>query len=283
MPDRLMYKIGSCDWCHNWEGTCIVQPDSTLACPKCNRDLELRAQVDSEPEIQMTELPDMINPNAVLIAAADVMDAIQNGNDVFNSPTPELQKVREAIDSDESIQNKNYAYTKVVTEYFTKLKTVIYDKQIAVRKLSGEITNLNKDQIDIQSHLNKLANTLTADEREELHLKDVSYAPSKPKIFPKAPKPKKIKAAMEDLIREAARASIALGSTIKPETIKSFVVSRNMTPEDAANFLISLKKIALEKEEHKKIDAQEAAELKAASKKEGENGKTELEIQGNNE
>ena len=248
-----------CNWCKNWQGTCFLEPDGSYSCPKCHKDLALRREVDANPENFGLEAEiQTINPDLVMKVGEDVLNAINTDTDIFNSPTVELENVRQSIESNDSIQNKAFEYAKYVKEHFTKLKQVIHVKNLEVKRLTGEINNLNRDHIDIQSHLNRLANQLTNEEREQLQLKDVSYSPTKVKnIVPKPPKPKKVKYTQTEIQNAAKRASDALGTNVKTFTIETFCVQRNCSPDTVADWMISTVKIGKQKAEHERIDAEE--------------------------
>jgi hypothetical protein len=188
-----------------------------------------------EPSIsnKMLLCPDCWNKEAqipindVLVEAKKVDDSINLRTDLFNAATKSIMDIKQAIDEDETIENKNYKLAEILRDRFSHFKNVVFEAQ-------QTIVDASNNQKAIQVYLNNLANQLRADEREKLKLHDINYKPAtvKPaRVTTLKPKVKKLDKV--ELRKVAGEFNI-------PEFfLQQVVVQANMTPREAAEKIMN--------------------------------------------
>jgi len=156
---------------------------------------------------------------------------IQVTSDVFNAKTVAIIELKEAIDNDDSIENKQYELAKRLKDRFTHLKEVIFER-------TQENLNDSSEQRSIQSYLNNLANNLREKERDELRLKDLTYKPLAPSKPAKPRKPKAPKFNKADVKLYAAQIGV------DEFTLQMICVSKGLQPKEAAEELKKMVAVA---------------------------------------
>jgi hypothetical protein len=161
--------------------------------------------------------------NAVLKEARDIDTQVELRTDIFNAKTKAILDIKAAIDSDETIENKNLKLAEILKARFLQFRTVIFEAQ-------QKIVDASNEQKAIQIYLNTLANQLRAEEREQLQLQNINYKPAQVKPA-KTPKPKVRKLDKNELRRVAGQYEL-------PEfLLQQIAVQKNMEIVDAAEFL----------------------------------------------
>jgi Fic family protein len=148
---------------------------------------------------------------------------IQIVTDIFNAKIASINELRQAIEADSSIENKQFALAKTLEERFKHLRSVITGANETIKDAQNE-------QRAIQTYYNDLAKKLRADEREQIKLQDVQYRPpEKPASKPKAPVIKKY---------DKQQVKMAAAQSGIPEAvIQMTCVARNVTPMEAVRIL----------------------------------------------
>jgi hypothetical protein len=220
--NALQYKIGACTYC-TYTGTCHVENDHSLSCPECHQTLILRSiNQPDENEKQDNDLSP-ISINAVLKESKSIDDSIRSALDVQVALPISILNIKEAINKDESIENKPFAYANAVHEHIVKLKMVVFDLNKTMNEKNEEI----KNSVIL---LNNLANSLREEERAKLRLTDITYKPAKVKQF----KPAKVTINKIDkkTIRELCK-----NTGVSEITLRAVMVARNLTPQGAIDYI----------------------------------------------
>ena len=207
-----------CCICESTKG--IVVWEAQPWCKEC-KDKEIIAQKNISDTAD--ERVDEMNMNT-LKRQLHVDTTIQVTSDIFNAKTVAIIELKEAIDADESIENKQYELAKRLKDRFTHLKEVIFERTQENLKDSSE-------QRSIQSYLNNLANSLREKEREELRLKDLTYKPLAPSKPAKPQKPKVPKFNKTEIRKYAAEIGV------DEFTLQMICVSKGVQPKEAAEEL----------------------------------------------
>lgn len=215
----------TCEVCSN-SGNMVLYVD-ILMCQECHtKEILAMANIEKTADKRVAEMNDARMLNS-LARAIEIDSSIQLRTDIFNAQTMAIVDVKNAIDADETIENKNYKLAEFVTNRLNHLKGVIFEldeKRVAV----------NNEQKAIQVYLNQLVNKLSTEERDKLKLQDIEYKPSEVKIKkPAAPKVKKFD--KTEIRRFALELSTELGFPVADSLLQSICVAKNLTAEQAAN------------------------------------------------
>lgn len=176
--------------------------------------LETEAYEKAKMQREKYQTPISVNP---------VNTTVQVRTDLFNAVTQSIQELKTQIDSDSSIENKQYALAEKLQAQINEFKKVIFD-------LDEKKIEVNNKQRATQEYLNNLANQLRSEEREKLRLQDISY---KPKAIAKPIKTTVKKAKIDKTeLRNAAK---ELG--VQEFTLQSLIVAKGFTVEQAVNHL----------------------------------------------
>ena len=146
--------------------------------------------------------------------------------DVFNAEIPSLISLKAKVDSDETIpaDKKDEAFALLVSAQLTHLSDVAFPE---LKSAEGVMISRMKS---LQQFLNDFVGKLSAEAREKIKIKDISYQPKT--TTPKAPKvsaPKTVKfdrSDIERVIKEFPYLDMA--------SIRSLCVSFNQTPDELA-------------------------------------------------
>lgn len=162
--------------------------------------------------------------NSVLKESADIDSRIQVRTDIFNAKTVAIKEIADAIQSDDSIENKPYHLAEVLTTRFKHLKSVIFEH-------NQVIVDAGNEQKAIQVYLNTLANSLRAEEREKLKISDINYNPQAAKIA--KPKPIKTTGTKKIKFDKAALHKAAVELGIGEFTIQMVASQKGCSIEEA--------------------------------------------------
>jgi hypothetical protein len=216
---------------HTDEAKCEACPNTgrmelfadMLLCKECIAKEMQAIQAHQSPEKQEQRVLDM---HAMMDKARAIDQSINVRADIFNAETVAIEDIRKAINADSSIENKQFALAKALTERYNHYKDVVFE-------LNQKIVEETNKQRATQSYLNSLAKQLRAEEREKLKLADINYKPEPPKKI-KPAKPKKAKVDFKELMKYSTE--LALEGIIAPvATLQMMCEARDMTPEQAAN------------------------------------------------
>ena len=224
----------TCECCPN-QGQNYVKHMTMIMCPEClAKEKALQLESNANAEHRVNEHNETMSLK--LVEKIDYSNQIKS--DIFNAETVSILEIKKIIDSDATIENKNFALAKQITDRINHFKKTIFEK-------NDEIIELSNKQRVVQTYLNNLSNSLRIEEREQIKLADINYKPAAVKpVKSKAinlAKPKKYdKTELHRFTNEINEFLISKGKAPIPESILQMVcVSRNMTPEQAANELKS--------------------------------------------
>jgi hypothetical protein len=204
--------IKECDGC-GLELECTAIYDEYL-CESCAaRTIE----ITNEIEERMNKMPELSGLSDRMMKEID--STIRISTDVFNAKMLPIEELRKQIEADDSIENKHFKLAEFLTQRFTHLKKVVFEKKTEMEVMAAE-------QRAIQVYLNNLANKLKQEEREKLRIQDINYKPDSPKKVKTPSLKKKIDK------KEIRKYALELG--IEEYTLQIFCISKNISVADAA-------------------------------------------------
>lgn len=216
-----------CEACPNI-GPCQMYPDvnGILLCQSC---IDREEMIRNSESSQIKRVEEMKADATTRMEAAQSVDrSIQMRSDVFNAQTVSIIELKQIIDVDTNIkpEEKHFALAKVLTERLNQFKKAIFEK-------NEEMVNMVNQQRAVQTYLNDLANKLRKEQREEIHLRDVS--------FPVAPiksptKPRNSGAPTKKFDKTEVRKFAALAG-MPDSVIQMTCIAKNITPEQAYKLL----------------------------------------------
>lgn len=221
---NLKGKIVECECCPNKvaERAIKVFGGNMRMCFSCHAK-EIEAQKElQKPENQQARVDAMHN---ALDKAKAIDNAVSVRTDLFNAATVSIVELKQLIDGDDSIQNKQFTLASTLMERFEHFKSVVFEA-------NESIVNATNNQKAIQVYLNQLANSLRQEEREKLKIQDINYKPKEVKpVKPRAIRTAKAKLDKVELRKYAAELGVS------EFTLQMIVVSKGITVEKAADIL----------------------------------------------
>lgn len=218
-------KIDDCDACPKQDVE-VWSLDNMLLCADCRAK-----QLDAKNAA--ARLPVAVES---LIAKSQKQDAsIQVKADIFNAATVSFIELKAAVDNDENVpaDQKEFEFVKLVAERIKKFNEVIFADEAALNEKKNE-------RHAWHTQMKEFANKLREDQRAKLKQFDINYTPSSPKAVgaiktskPTGPKKKK-SFTITELKAAAGKYNLPYAQ------VQSIVISRNMTPTDAAEHLAQL-------------------------------------------
>jgi hypothetical protein len=170
-------KQGDCEVCPKTDIAITKHYGNIWFCEEC-WDKETKHQ---SPEMQQSR----VETYRASVEASRLADAkIEVRTDLFNAATESIVNLKKMIDENAEITNKPYQLAKELLDRFNHFKQVVFD-------LNQQLVEANNEQKAIQVYLNQMANSLRAEEREQLKIQDINYKPNPVK----EPKVKSIKTA----------------------------------------------------------------------------------------
>ncbi len=217
-------KIVECECCPNKvaERSIKIFGGNMKMCSSCHAK-EIQAQIElQKPENQQARVDAM---HLALEKAKAIDNAVSVRTDLFNAATVSIVELKEKIDKDDTIVNKQFTLAETLMERFEHFKSVVFEA-------NETIVNATNNQKAIQVYLNQLANTLRAEERAKLKIQDINYKPKEVKpVKPRAIKTAKAKLDKVELRKYAAELGVS------EFTLQMIVVSKGITVEKAADIL----------------------------------------------
>lgn len=241
--------MAECEVC-GAKGLCNLvgtpQSKNILACASCERqNKEAWDKELNDPERQQARinehnakwtagvLTDAQRLMRVTLEEARAIDAsIEVKEDIFNAATVSIQKLKEIIDADESIERKDWELAKQVEARFKHYKQVLFQNDNARAVLNAEMRASHV-------YLTQLAERLTIQERDALQLKDINYKPADSKTIAKLPLSNVAKAAKKtkldmDEVKKYCRILADEGIPVLIETLAGYCIARGVTPEQGS-------------------------------------------------
>lgn len=233
-------ELAECEVCPN-KGKMNVYA-GMLMCEDCiqkekdHQSPEKQAErlADYHASIPQREPSGVLNINNLLDKARTVDYGIKVVTDIFNAETVSTMEVFASIDADSTIPSdqKQFERAKFLTERQAHFQKVIFEHQSAV------IDAQNRLRVS-QQELNKIVNTLRAEEREKLKIISPEYKPGAvkaPKDTVSKPRTKKVKFDKKELMDVAAKLQ-AEGFACDWSILQMMCVRRDMTPVQAAEVI----------------------------------------------
>ncbi len=223
--NRKQNTHGQCECCPNTDT--LVKFKTMMMCLDCyEKEKKLTEESTLGAAGRVADLNAAIRESQVI----DV--SINTRSDFFNAATIAIADLKAAIDADTNIENKNLKLAEVLMERFAHFKSVAFE-------LQEKIVEANNHQKAIQVHLNTLANSLRAEEREKLKIQDLNYKPNP--IKPAKDSVTRINKPKKNFTQaEVVAAAKKCGANIF--TIQAMCVAKNTTPDIVANMIISATK-----------------------------------------
>ena len=168
----------------------------------------------------------MEETNSILINSRKIDSAVEIKPDLFNAATIPAIELYAAIQQDDSIpaDKKQYRYAKESETRMLHFQKVVFE---ARQKLREDENKMRMWQVTTQAAAGKLS----AEQRAEFRALDVTYEPDKPKTIKPTPVKSKKTFQKEEVKKFASQYGV-------PEAgVQMIVVSKNMSPEDAAKEL----------------------------------------------
>jgi hypothetical protein len=202
---------GDCECCDSVAVDVTLQHGNMWMCAACSTKEQVATQL-----IEQSKTID----SAIVVKA-----------DIYNAKTVAAIELRGAIEADSSIPDdqKEYAYAKACFTRFQNMQKVIFDKR---QELLDNENELRMWQVNVQTTAGKLR----AEYREQFKMLDVSYQPVSITKKNKSVKPVKAGKAFD----KAAVFEFAKKYDVPASGIQSIVISRNMSPENAAKELAKI-------------------------------------------
>lgn len=222
-------KNGQCEVCDNDNLIVTCHYGNMWFCEECWAKEITAEHMSAENQQKRVDAYKSSIESRVLETSKSIDSAIQVTPDLFNAGTIAIVELKAAIEQNPEIINKPYALAEALTTRFNHFKTVIFEAQQA-------IVEAGNHQKAIQVHLNQLANSLRAEEREKLKIADISYKPN-------TVKPAKLKSVSTTGTKKSGKLDktelrkFASELGVSEFTLQMVCVSQGITPEQAANKL----------------------------------------------
>jgi len=231
-------ELAECEACPN-KGKLNVYADMLLCddCIKKEKDHQSPEKQAERLAAYQASLPPkpepsgILNINSLLDRAREVDYAVKVVTDVFNAETVAIHEVYASIDADTEVpaETKQFKKAEYITEHQTHLQKVLFEANQAVMDAQNRLRVT-------QQELNKIVNTLRAEEREKLKVLSPEYKPGAvkpPKETVSKPRAKKVKFDKKELMDQAAKLQ-AEGYIADWSNLQMMCVRRDMTPAQAA-------------------------------------------------
>lgn len=178
-------KYAHCEACKE-QGDCEIDTASNmLLCWEC-KDRNVRILIEKTTRDS--------DAQCVINDAMKIDKSMQFNGDFYNAKTVAIMEIKKAIDADDSVADKQFAFQAALAERYAHLKSVVFDLD---NKKHEAIT----EQLAIGKTLRDFGNDLRAQFREQLRVNDANYVPVAPKVI----KPKLVKKSpMDTLIQTLA-------------------------------------------------------------------------------
>lgn len=169
-------RVGPCE---------LIVEDNILCCELCAaRDAEIKAEQAALPK----DKNERINVIKLMAQNRQIEYSVKILPDIFNAKMKSIIELHSALSSDESIKNPDFHLAQLMEKRQNHLDEVF-------NRNSRENDEIRTEQRVIQQYYNELANKLRAEEREQIHIKNLEYKPAEPKVKkPKAPSTKAVSA-----------------------------------------------------------------------------------------
>lgn len=184
-PEKDHSDEAECESCGR-VGPCeLIVEDNILCCELCAaRDAEIKAEQAALPK----DKNERINVIKLMAQNRQIEYSVKILPDIFNAKMKSIVELHAAFTADESIKNADFHLAQIMEKRHNHLRDVLIERQ---RQNDEDRT----EQRAIQQYYNELANKLRAEEREQIHIKNLEYKPAEPKIKkPKAPSTKAVSA-----------------------------------------------------------------------------------------
>lgn len=212
------------------EGTCEVCDKENVIVTVMHGNITMCSDCAALEVAAVTRAGDI---NNLLENSKKIDTSIQVKQDVFNAKTVAAIELQASIQSDENVkdEDKLYIFAKTMQERADILKKAIFDDRVALLEKENEYRMW-------QSQIQSAAGMIRDKRREEFKAQDIDYKPE-PAKKPKSAKPTdNSNSKYKGGELQAAAKKYDVPATV----IRTYMIRKNMTAEQAALFFIELSK-----------------------------------------
>jgi len=213
-------KLATCEACPN-VGNCELL-GTRLLCHECLKkeyDAGVAYSKQHSAEWEKINIENVTNPIGAILKSVEIDNALQISTDYFNAETQSIVALATAVKASQ-VDNPEFEVAKLLQIRYQLFKKTLFE----IDEARLNIHSRHKAQAQA---LNELAGKLSAEQRESLKLKDLTYTPAEP---PKKPisKPKlsfedkmaqnmiaiKLRKTAEELVKNGECANIEEGEKV---------------------------------------------------------------------
>lgn len=193
-------------------------PKKMLLCAECVSK-EIKVAVDAAKERALKQ----------------TAENIKSAGDYFVGDIPSIKEVSDTVNADESIpaNNKGYEICKIIKE-----RIINFDRNIL--QLNQQARETQKQRNEFQIYLNHKMKEISDEKQKELGLNPISYK------SPSAPKKAKAPSISSKRINIDELKKVANTFGIPWEALRTIMVGRQVTAEEAAKIFIQMRNITQE-------------------------------------
>jgi hypothetical protein len=197
-----------CDSCFK-DNVPVTWNGKLLLCIECK---VFEVPTPAVPQLEVSQTPIPIEDTTIRVVS-----------DLFNAHTASIEALRICVESDDTIENKNYEFARKLEQRYLNNKQII--------EKSRNITQQTlADNRAIQTRYNELAKQLRAEEREKIKIQDTKYQP-----VVKPVKPVKI-LTVKNYDMKGIKIAAQLAN-IPEQIITGICLVKNITPNEAVHII----------------------------------------------
>ena len=153
---------------------CYDREVNTVIPPRPEPTLVITTEPKDEVEEMSVEINKDDNPTTLENEALNRMgsNSIKSTMDYFNARTMAIVSLKAEIEKDETVTDKRFELARNVRDHFKHMRKVLFEAMEVQLQCASE-------QRADQAYLNTLANKLSKEAKEELHLESPNYEPKK--------------------------------------------------------------------------------------------------------
>lgn len=193
-------------------------PKKMLLCAECiSKEIKIAVDTAKERALKQTA------------------ENIKSAGDYFVGDIPSIKEVSDTVNADESIpaNNKGYEICKIIKE-----RIINFDRNIL--QLNQQARETQKQRNEFQIYLNHKMKEISEEKQKELGLSPISYK------SPSAPKKAKAPSVSSKRINIDELKKIANTFGIPWEALRTIMVGRQVTAEEAAKIFIQMRNLTQE-------------------------------------
>jgi len=167
--------------------------------------------------------------------AQQTAENIKSAGDYFVGDIPSIKEVSDTVNADEAIpaNNKGYEICKIIKE-----RIINFDKNIL--QLNQQARETQKQRNEFQIYLNHKMKEISEEKQKELGLNPISYK------SPSAPKKARTPSISSKRVNIDELKKIANSFNIPWEALRTIMVARQVSAEEAAKIFIQMRNLTQE-------------------------------------